>query len=133
MRKWSVGIFLASALLVAIMLAPSAQATGGSQGGDSHHCQSGWVGVWPNCKHPCPTGWAGQYWPGCHPPCPKGWAGTSWPKCRPPCPKNWTGSYWPNCKPPKCPPGMVPPYCERPRHKRQMLISNRPPEIPDAR
>ncbi len=134
MRKFSIGLFLTSALLAAVMVAPGgASATGHSQGGDPsggsvHHCSSGWVGVWPNCRKPCPKGWAGTFWPGCRPPCPKGWSGTFWPKCHPPCPKGWTGEFWPNCKPPKCPPGMIPPYCEKPpkHHYRKELAGIRP-------
>jgi hypothetical protein len=100
------------------MMAPlGAQATGSSHGdhGDSHHCPRGWAGAWPHCR----------------PPCPKGWAGTAWPRCRPPCPKNWTGSFWPDCRPPKCPPGMVPPYCERPHHKRHTMRASRQRGVPD--
>jgi hypothetical protein len=136
MRKFSIGFIVAGALVASVLVAPGgAAATDGGQATASnigvHHCLPGWVGVWPNCKKPCPPGWAGTYWPGCRPPCPKGWQGTFWPKCHPPCPKGWTGEFWPNCRPPKCPPGTMPPYCEKPpKHQmRKALMATRPPGL----
>jgi hypothetical protein len=107
-------------MVASVMVGPgSASATGGAKSSTLSHI-------------PCPRNWGpGPFWPNCRPPCPKRWQGTFWPKCHPPCPKGWTGEFWPNCKPPKCPPGMVPPYCEKPpkHHMRKGLMATRPPGL----